>query len=182
MTTGKTLHPKVLSQWGTGGGTCGQGNVIACCRGTGCTCPPDTRSGETSTKSRLGCTPCLWVHSLSLGRWVISHNSFLPKPIPLSKTPHSTHLFKFKTSHPTYSFLPLLIPHSLLQPEQPFRNKNLGVPFVAQWKWRRPGLIPGLLQWVKDLALPWAVVWVTDVAWIWCCYGVGQRLQLPFDP
>ena len=26
------------------------------------------------------------------------------------------------------------------------------------------GLIPGLVQWVGDLALPWAMVWVADVA------------------
>ena len=40
--------------------------------------------------------------------------------------------------------------------------------------------IPGLAQWVKDLALPWAVVWVVDVAWIWHCCGcdVGWQLQL----
>ena len=28
------------------------------------------------------------------------------------------------------------------------------------------GLVPGLAQWVKVLALPSAVVWVTDTAWI----------------
>ena len=26
------------------------------------------------------------------------------------------------------------------------------------------GSIPGLAQWVRDLALPWAVVWVADAA------------------
>ena len=42
------------------------------------------------------------------------------------------------------------------------------------------GLIPGLAQWVKHLALLWAVVKVTDSAWIrrGCGCGVGQRLQL----
>ena len=46
------------------------------------------------------------------------------------------------------------------------------------------GWIPGLTQWVKDLALPWAVVYVADVARIPCCgnSGVGQPLQLQFDP
>ena len=46
------------------------------------------------------------------------------------------------------------------------------------------GLIPGLAQWVKDLALPWAEVSVTDPAWIQHCYGSGvsQQLQLWFDP
>ena len=33
------------------------------------------------------------------------------------------------------------------------------------------GLIPGLPQWVKDLA--WAVVWTADTAWIWHCCGCG---------
>ena len=44
--------------------------------------------------------------------------------------------------------------------------------------------IPGLTQWVQDLALPWAVVWVEDVARIpHCCgCGVGWQLQLWFNP
>ena len=40
------------------------------------------------------------------------------------------------------------------------------------------GLIPGLAQWVKGLALPWAVVLVPDVAQILCCW----QLQLRFYP
>ena len=45
------------------------------------------------------------------------------------------------------------------------------------------GLIPGLAQWVKDLALPQAAVLVADAALIWhCCIcGVGQQLQLQFN-
>ena len=39
-------------------------------------------------------------------------------------------------------------------------------------------LIPGLAQWVKDLALPRAVVYIADVARIWRCCGCGQWLQL----
>ena len=44
--------------------------------------------------------------------------------------------------------------------------------------------IPGLNQWVKELALPLVVVYVTDVAWIpHCCgCGIGQQLQLKLDP
>ena len=44
--------------------------------------------------------------------------------------------------------------------------------------------IPGLAQWVKEPALPGTVLQVTDVAQIpRCCgCGVGQRLQLQFDP
>ena len=45
-------------------------------------------------------------------------------------------------------------------------------------------LIPGLAQWVKDLVLPCAVVYVTDAAQIpHCCgCGIGQKLQLQFNP
>ena len=38
------------------------------------------------------------------------------------------------------------------------------------------GSTPGLVQWVKDLALPQAVV--TDVAQIWCCCGFGVDRKL----
>ena len=44
------------------------------------------------------------------------------------------------------------------------------------------GSIPGLTQWIKDL--PWAVAYFAHAAWI-CCHcscGMGQHLQLQFDP
>ena len=46
------------------------------------------------------------------------------------------------------------------------------------------GWIPGLTQWVKDLALPWVVVWVTVEARIpHCCgCGVGWQPYLLLDP
>ena len=44
------------------------------------------------------------------------------------------------------------------------------------------GSIPGLVQWLKDLALPQAVVWVADAAQVWCGCVVGWQLQLQFDP
>ena len=48
------------------------------------------------------------------------------------------------------------------------------------------GWIPGLSQWVKDLALLKAVVQVTDTAWILSCCGCGcdegQQLKLQFVP
>ena len=39
-------------------------------------------------------------------------------------------------------------------------------------------LIPGLAQWVKDLALLWALVEVNDEAHILCCCGGGVGRQL----
>ena len=42
------------------------------------------------------------------------------------------------------------------------------------------GVILGLAQWVKGLALLGAVVLVTDAAWIWHCCGYGVGLQLQF--
>ena len=39
------------------------------------------------------------------------------------------------------------------------------------------GWIPGLAQWVKDLALPWAVLELADTTQIHCCYGCGVGHQ-----
>ena len=42
------------------------------------------------------------------------------------------------------------------------------------------GSIPGITQWIKDLAFLQAAVYVADVAWIPCCCGrgIGWQLQL----
>ena len=46
------------------------------------------------------------------------------------------------------------------------------------------GSLPGLAQWVKDLALPQVVMQVANTARRPCCYGcvVGWQLQLQFNP
>ena len=44
------------------------------------------------------------------------------------------------------------------------------------------GSIPGLTQWVKDLALPQAVVYVTDTTQIRCCCGVGGTCSFNSTP
>ena len=46
------------------------------------------------------------------------------------------------------------------------------------------GSIPGLNQWVKDLALPQAAAQVEDMAWIqrFCGYGVDLQTRLQSDP
>ena len=46
------------------------------------------------------------------------------------------------------------------------------------------GLIPGLDQWVRDLAFLWAVVWVgcsLDLTWLGCGCGCRPQLQLWFN-
>ena len=40
------------------------------------------------------------------------------------------------------------------------------------------GLIPGLTQWVEDLALLLAAMWVIDAAQTWCWRGCGVGRQL----
>ena len=40
------------------------------------------------------------------------------------------------------------------------------------------GLIPGLAQWVKDLALLQAAAQIADVSWIWHCCGCVVGMQL----
>ena len=61
---------------------------------------------------------------------------------------------------------------------------NLRVPVVLHWVKNPASIhedvasIPGLAQWVKDLALLQAVAQVTDVAWVpsYCSYGAGWQL------
>ena len=76
--------------------------------------------------------------------------------------------------------------HSFSLRSLDMNDKNLEFPLWFSGLRIRPvslediGLIPGLAQWVNDLALPQAAVKVKDVAWIWhcCSCGVGRQLQL----
>ena len=62
---------------------------------------------------------------------------------------------------------------------------HIGVPIVAQWltnptgNHEVAGSIPGLAQWVKELALPWVVVKVADEAQILCFCGLWRRPGAP---
>ena len=62
--------------------------------------------------------------------------------------------------------------------------KQDGVSIMAQWLTNSTrnhevlGSIPGLVQWVKDLALLWAVVQVADMVRILHCCGSGVGQQL----
>ena len=44
------------------------------------------------------------------------------------------------------------------------------------------GWIPGLTQWVKDLALPQAAAWVADAAWVQSCHGCAVAAAAPIRP
>ena len=69
-------------------------------------------------------------------------------------------------------------------------KENWGILAVAQQLMNptriheNAGLIPGPIQWLEDMLLLWAPLWVADVAQILCCCGcgVGQQLQLQFNP
>ena len=63
----------------------------------------------------------------------------------------------------------------------------MGVPVVTQWVKNPTNLhedadsIPGLAQWIKDLAVPQATAYVADVARIQCYCGCGVGLSCSSD-